>query len=186
MQLQKLHVKSQFSAIHGSSVMGKWYTIHAYMHAWLFRFVVAPDFVLVSEPMIINWPGRFVHFCFERISNTCGESRKVMKHITSRVWTWTYTQQQKKITSNIKFLYFLCNVYAFRFISWEWFIITLSHFLMVVLLSLACLTNQVIIKLMTKILDKFYNNAFCINFRFFFLKKKIFRLRDFQSVKIAT
>lgn len=50
---------------------------------------------------------------------------------------------RKKITSNIKFLYFLCNVYAFRFISWEWFIITLSHFLMVVLLSLACLTNRV-------------------------------------------
>lgn len=64
MQPQKLHVKSQFSARHESSVMGICYTVHAYMHAWLFRFVVAPDLVFVSEPMIIIWSGRFVHFCF--------------------------------------------------------------------------------------------------------------------------
>lgn len=101
----------------------------------------------------------------------------------------TRNNREKKITSNIKFLYFLCHVYAFRFISWEWFIITLSHFLMVVLLSLACLTNRVIIKLMTKILDKFYNKAFCINFwLFFFFWHFFFRLTTWfsQNVKIAT
>lgn len=98
---EKCNCKNCMSKVNSTQDMGlQWWendiTVHAYMHAWLFRFVVAPDLVFVSEPMIINLPGRFVHFCFERISNTCGESRKVMKHITSRIWTWTYTQQQKK------------------------------------------------------------------------------------------